>query len=431
MLIAILCTPSRHFKCKNERFPTEFPNQNLTTSEISRTCFYIMWFGPPPLKWKRNKRRITNLLKKPSKSPVVIKSLPTLVDPEPPPPEKPLHLTVQPQVQSWSGEDAKEVRVGIVCECLKYLITGSNDCVLRVWRLDEMKTAIQALRFHAKPITQLAICPKWLASSDESGTIVISKVTAVKFSFHRFLKGHTASITALKFTPDTNPMLITSSEDHTLRLWDPDTGACRRTMASHTSRVTCFLLLGLKLCSGSSDRTVCVWNLLAPQYADCDRVFQHHTGTIHVLVHCGGSRFLTACNDTKIRTFDARGNGCLRIYHGHQAAVYSLMYLATQRRILSGNGHGNVLIHDFETGNVLEQLDLHKYWIEKLEFGTSFVACSSENFIAFWLKEKSWNQPTIQRVVSQHQVIHQILWISNTQVIVLGDAPRLEQWQLN
>ena len=73
------------------------------------------------------------------------------------------------------------------------------------------------------------------------------------------LEGHTDHVTAIAFSPD-GKYLASASRDHTIRLWDPATGALRSTLEGHRDRVTAvaFSRDG-HLASASWDKTVRLW----------------------------------------------------------------------------------------------------------------------------------------------------------------------------
>ena len=54
--------------------------------------------------------------------------------------------------------------------------------------------------------------------------------------------------------------LVSAAADSTLRIWDPETGKCKKVLEAHTGAITCFQHDGRKVISGS-EKTVKMWDV--------------------------------------------------------------------------------------------------------------------------------------------------------------------------
>ena len=113
-------------------------------------------------------------------------------------------------------------------------------------------------------------------------------------------QGHTREVYAVAVSPD-GRWVVSGSPDNTLRIWDPGSGACLRTLQGHTGGVEAVAMSpdGRRVVSGSWDKTLRIWD---PESGACLRTLQGHTGWVTaVAVSPDGRWVVSGSNDKTLR----------------------------------------------------------------------------------------------------------------------------------
>lgn len=117
------------------------------------------------------------------------------------------------------------------------------------------------------------------------------------------LTGHSGPVEALAMTPD-GRMLVSGSEDCTLRLWDLDNKRCMSVLAGHYGSVCSVAITpdGKTVISGSEDKTIRVWDV---QSGRQQQVLLGNLAEIHALaVSPDGLTLVSGGSDSSIILWD-------------------------------------------------------------------------------------------------------------------------------
>ncbi|XP_074135663.1 transducin beta-like protein 3 [Sminthopsis crassicaudata] len=205
----------------------------------------------------------------------------------------------------------------ISCSRLKeaFLVTGSQDCTVKLWPLPEAMTSkkmtrdpscdpipLQAQatqRAHDKDINSVAISPndKLLASGSQDRTAKLWSLP--DFSLLGVFSGHRRGVWCVQFSP-MDQVLATASADGSLKLWSLQDFSCLKTFEGHDAsvlRVT-FVSRGTQLLSSGSDGLLKLWTI---KTNECVRTLDGHEDKVWGL-HCNrlDEEVVTGASDARI-----------------------------------------------------------------------------------------------------------------------------------
>ena len=168
----------------------------------------------------------------------------------------------------------------------------------------------------------------------------------------RCMRGHTRAVRALQFDEF---KLITGSMDRTLRVWNWRTGECIRTLEGHSEGVISLAYDAHVLVSGSVDTTICVWNF----FNGGNFTLRGHRNWVNTVllwddkskhddptaasvddgrnpIIPAGKMLFSASDDGTVRLWDLAQRVCVRVFSGHVGQVQSLKLLMVDRSKVEG-----------------------------------------------------------------------------------------------
>ena len=105
-------------------------------------------------------------------------------------------------------------------------------------------------------VQSLAVDSNYVCCGLEGGIIIISNRSTMEAT--RFIDVHKEPVRALLFA---GKLLISASDDRSIRGWDLASGQCKGILEGHENRVTSLAVSGNRLVSGSWDATLRVWRM--------------------------------------------------------------------------------------------------------------------------------------------------------------------------
>ncbi len=217
------------------------------------------------------------------------------------------------------------------------------------------------------------------------------------------LKGHSAGVTWVAFTPDGNKVL-SASHDKTIRVWDWRKGKCERVLKGHNDSVRCLALLGdNRVASASWDGTVRIWNWrTGKQLAK----FTTKVGRLNALTVSPNGKWLVAGGEQGIFVRSESGKASWIL---PKANVRSLAFHPHGQILAVGDGIGQIWLLNIAQSELVARWQAHKGAVTALAFhpnGSLLFSGSEDATLSVWdvisrsvvKRLEGWHQREIRAV---------------------------------
>ncbi|KAK7830845.1 coatomer subunit beta'-1 [Quercus suber] len=156
------------------------------------------------------------------------------------------------------------IRCVAVHPTLPYVLTASDDMVIKLWDWEKDWICAQRFEGHSHYVMQVAFNPKdslTFASASLDGTIKIWNIASPAPNFT--LDGHLKGVNCVEyFTGSDEPKLLSGSDDFSAKVWDSQSKSCLQTLEGHSHNVTsvCAHPELPIIITGSEDGTIRIWH---------------------------------------------------------------------------------------------------------------------------------------------------------------------------
>ena len=227
-------------------------------------------------------------------------------------------------------------------------------------------TCVATLKGHSRPVTSVAFHPTapLLATSSEDSTVKLWRLYSNNSSATcvATLKGHKKGVSSVAFHP-TAPLLATGSHDHAMKLWrlssDNSSATCVATLAFHSETVgsVAFHPTAPLLATGSHDSTVRLWKLSPNNSsATCLAILYGHShGVTSIAFHPTAPLLATGSQDSTVKLWrlssDNSSATCVATLLEHIYAVRSVAFHPTLSLLATGSNDTTVKLWRLSSDN--------------------------------------------------------------------------------
>ncbi|PAX57149.1 serine/threonine-protein kinase [Brunnivagina elsteri] len=202
----------------------------------------------------------------------------------------------------------------------------------------------------------------------------------------RTLTGHSSPVNSLAISPDGNT-LASGSSDKTIKLWNLATGEEIRTLTGHSHRIHSVAISpdGKTLVSGSSDKTIKLWNLAIGEEI---RTLTGHSESVDSLaISPDGKILATSSYDNTIELWNLATGEQIRTLIGHSDSVSSLAISPDGKTLASSSWDNTIELWNLTTGEEIRTLTDHSNRVISVAIspdGKTLASGSADKTIKLW-----------------------------------------------
>ncbi|HEY9829743.1 MAG TPA: WD40 repeat domain-containing serine/threonine-protein kinase, partial [Stenomitos sp.] len=200
------------------------------------------------------------------------------------------------------------------------------------------------------------------------------------------LKGHSSRVWSVTISPDSQ-ILVSSSGDQTIKLWQLSTGKEIRTLEGHNywARTLAITPDGQILASGSDDNTIKLWQLSTGKPL---RTLKGHSRWVRALAMTPDGQILaSASNDKTIKLWQLSTGKEIHTLTGHNDWVSTLTMTPDGQILVSGSNDQTIKLWHVSTGRELHSFTDHSDWVRALAItpdGQILASGSYDQTIKLW-----------------------------------------------
>ncbi|XVF56548.1 hypothetical protein PTKIN_Ptkin06aG0129800 [Pterospermum kingtungense] len=209
--------------------------------------------------------------------------------------------------------------------------------------------------------------------------------------------GHMGAVGAVVFSKKHRDFFVSGSSDRTIKVWNldglsdnieqPINLKAKAVVAAHDKDINSLAVApnDSLVCSGSQDRTACVWRL--PDLVFVVKFTGHKRGIWSVEFSPIDQCVITASGDKTVKIWAIADGSCLKTFEGHTASVLRASFLTRGTQFLSCGADGLVKLWTIKTNECIATYDQHedKVWALAVGKKTEMLATGgSDAVINLW-----------------------------------------------
>ncbi|KAI0313948.1 dynein regulator [Amylostereum chailletii] len=231
------------------------------------------------------------------------------------------------------------------------------------------------------------------------------------------LTGHRDAVNAVAFHP-VYSVLVSASDDATMKVWDWETGEQERTLKGHTKRVTdCeYDSKGKSLVSSSYDLFIKLWNV-ENDYQNFATLRGHEHSVSSARFLPGDDRVVSSSRDQSVRIWEIASTHCIKVIRPHSDWVRCALPSLDGRYVVTCSMDHTARVVELATGTTKAELRGHDNVVESAIFVPRVAVPAIRELVG---QKTGTTQPAVTEAIAVAHVVTS----SRDKTIKIWDAIR-------
>lgn len=273
------------------------------------------------------------------------------------------------------------IRCAVVTKDFEFLITGSEDKTIKIWSVID-RLQVFSIEFCACPISCMALCNNsatLLFGSDDKSIRIFDLQYKKQIGI---LKGHKGRVTSILLTIN-DEFVITGSDDRSIRIWKLSTRIQEHFFLYHHDSITSLSLSGNLLISSSYDNTVKLWDLSSLYKPPLTRNF--FSPVLNGVISQVHNSIFLGCYDGSIQVINFPDLKKKNQMIGHEHAVSKILLVKNSDLLISSSYDFTIRIWDvFTLSQKLVFFGHTDVILDIVEFDLKIISVGNDKSMRMW-----------------------------------------------
>jgi WD40 repeat protein len=223
------------------------------------------------------------------------------------------------------------------------LLSGSSDHNIKLWDV-ENSILLRTISEHVTVTRDVKFTPDGKSVISAENNYIVYWRNAVSGSVGKLLLyGHTGTVNSVDISTDMS-IIISGSQDKTIKVWDAVSGDLIHTIVEHTSSVRNveFNPLSNQFASCSADFSVKIWS---PDNLQSVKSLEGHEGSLYsISFHPSGKYLAGGGSSNMLYIWDLTSGEIIRILGAHTNIITSVKFGGNGNTVVSGGKDDKVIV---------------------------------------------------------------------------------------